>query len=144
MAPNFDTVINSNWLTDRCFSWSFPSVCAAIRYGLTVVGYCIFLAYKFASNAYSNASEWLMAVLMLMNIRRRDFVGHPWVHTGVSINTLTHLLTHACLLSDTHTRTHTCRLKAHTRWTLGCIIDKLLITLVAISADLSQEHPESL
>lgn len=47
-----------------------------------------------------------------------------------------------------YTRTHTRHTKAdkdlHIHWTLGCIIDKLLITLVAISADLSREHPGSL
>lgn len=82
----------------------------------------------------------LCEIWLFSNVRHRDVIGHPWLRTGVCLSMHTHLLSHACLLSNTHT----CSLSLHTHWTPGCIIDKLLITLVAISADLSREHPGSL
>lgn len=53
---------------------------------------------------------------------------------------LTHMPTHALSLRNAHTS----RRRLHSHGTHGCIIDKLLITPVAISADLSREHPGSL
>lgn len=35
------------------------------------------------ANVYSSSPEWHMGVFMLMNVRRRDLVGHPWADTGV-------------------------------------------------------------
>lgn len=150
-GPNSDTVIIINWLGDRCVSWSFLSVCTAICMS-TPSQSVWFVSKDMHANAPSSSPEWHIGVFMLMNVRRRDLVGHPWVHTGVW--TCTHTPAQPCVPAyrhrythphtRTHTPTHTCRLRLHTHWTLGCIIDKLLITLVAISADLSLEHPGSL
>ena len=139
-SPNFDMVINNNCLNDRCLSWGFPSGCYAMSCVNTVVGGNVWLV---SGDLHANAQQLPWAAYRCFYVNECQEKISRWssldTHRCVGTHTHTHTPAQPCMDDPTHTERD-----LHTHWTLGCIIDKLLITLVAISADLSREHPGSL
>ena len=76
MAPNFDTLINTNWLSDQCVSWSFPSTLPPVM-SIPFQGSVWFANGDLHVNAFSSSPECHKGFLMLINITSGACVGHP-------------------------------------------------------------------